>query len=106
MADIKNSSVLLVFLHLLDSSPSNIVIYILKQLFSGPSKTGLKKRIRKGCYGKVFGCFPAPSRTSEEKVSEQLLSNVFLRLLRGQDGFLQEMWSGAAWRAGRPGSHT
>lgn len=98
---------LLVFLHLLDSSPPSIVIDIFKQLFSGPSKTGLKKRIRKGSYGRACGCFPAPSRTLEEKVSEQLLSNVFLRLLQGSGRvFLQEVWSGAAWRAGRPGSHT
>lgn len=43
--------------------------------------------------GKVFGCFPAPSRTLEEKVSEQLLSSVFLRLLPG-------VRTGFCWKCG------
>lgn len=74
---------LLMFLHLLDSSPSGIVVDIFKQLFSGPSKTGLKKRIGKGCYGNVCGCFPAPSSTPEEEVSAQLFSSVFFEAASG-----------------------
>lgn len=50
----------------------------------------------------MLGCFPAPSGTPEEKVSEQLLSNVFLRLLPGdRAGFCRKC--GLVLRGGQGG---